>query len=212
MTVLTELRNRGVADAFIVCCDGLKGLPDVDPGHLAAGRRAAVRRASRPLEPALHVEEALGAGVPGDARDLHRPHRRGRRGPLRRVRRHLARALSGDDRHLGAGLGRVRAVPRRSPSSCATSSTRPTPSRASTPGSARRSATAATSPTSRPRLKVLYLVATERRPNRSNPTGKINGWKKILNALTIHYGDRIAGRQLTMTITPAYTSESDSPG
>ena len=40
-------------------------------------------------------------------------------------------------------------------------------------------------------LKVLYLVATEHRPNRSNPTGKINGWKTILNALTIHYGDRI---------------------
>ena len=39
-------------------------------------------------------------------------------------------------------------------------------------------------------LKVLYLVATERRPNRSNPTGKINSWKTILNALTIHYGDR----------------------
>ena len=28
MTVLTELRNRGIADAFIVCCDGLKGLPE----------------------------------------------------------------------------------------------------------------------------------------------------------------------------------------
>ena len=28
MTMLTELRNRGVADACIVCCDGLKGLPD----------------------------------------------------------------------------------------------------------------------------------------------------------------------------------------
>ena len=27
-TVLTELRNRGVADSFIVCCDGLKGLPE----------------------------------------------------------------------------------------------------------------------------------------------------------------------------------------
>ena len=38
---------------------------------------------------------------------------------------------------------------------------------------------------------MLYLVATERRQNRSNPTGQINGWKTILNALTIHYGDRI---------------------
>jgi putative transposase len=28
MTMLTELRNRGLADALIVCCDGLKGLPD----------------------------------------------------------------------------------------------------------------------------------------------------------------------------------------
>ena len=28
MTMLTELRNRGIADALIVCCDGLKGLPD----------------------------------------------------------------------------------------------------------------------------------------------------------------------------------------
>ena len=28
MTMLTDLRNRGVADALIVCCDGLKGLPD----------------------------------------------------------------------------------------------------------------------------------------------------------------------------------------
>jgi transposase-like protein len=27
-TMLTELKNRGVADALIVCCDGLKGLPE----------------------------------------------------------------------------------------------------------------------------------------------------------------------------------------
>jgi transposase-like protein len=31
MTMLTELRNRGIADALIVCCDGLKGLPDAIP-------------------------------------------------------------------------------------------------------------------------------------------------------------------------------------
>jgi len=28
MNVLTELRNRGIHDTFIVCCDGLKGLPE----------------------------------------------------------------------------------------------------------------------------------------------------------------------------------------
>jgi transposase-like protein len=28
LQVLTEIRNRGVSDVCIVCCDGLKGLPD----------------------------------------------------------------------------------------------------------------------------------------------------------------------------------------
>ena len=28
LNVLTELRNRGVADVFFIVCDGLKGLPD----------------------------------------------------------------------------------------------------------------------------------------------------------------------------------------
>ena len=41
-------------------------------------------------------------------------------------------------------------------------------------------------------MKVLYLIATRRRPNRQDLTGRINGWKPILNTLTIHYGDRIA--------------------
>ena len=41
-------------------------------------------------------------------------------------------------------------------------------------------------------MKVLYLVATTRKKNRENLTGRMNGWKTILNALTVHYGDRIA--------------------
>ena len=40
-------------------------------------------------------------------------------------------------------------------------------------------------------LKVLYLVATQQRPNRADLVGHINGWKTVLNALTVHYGDRI---------------------
>ena len=47
-------------------------------------------------------------------------------------------------------------------------------------------------PTDQAAMKVLYLVSIERRKNRSNPTGRINGWKSILNTLTIHYNDRIA--------------------
>ncbi len=41
-------------------------------------------------------------------------------------------------------------------------------------------------------LKILHLTIREHDPGRTNPTGKINGWKSILNALTMFYGDRLA--------------------
>lgn len=47
-------------------------------------------------------------------------------------------------------------------------------------------------PTDQAALKVLYLVAIEKRKNRTNPTGRINAWKDILDTLTIHYADRLA--------------------
>ena len=40
-------------------------------------------------------------------------------------------------------------------------------------------------------MKILYLTVRDRRPNRSIPTGKINGWKSILNTLGTTYGDRL---------------------
>ncbi len=40
-------------------------------------------------------------------------------------------------------------------------------------------------------MKVLYLVATTKRQNRENMTGRIHNWKQILNSLAIHYGDRL---------------------
>jgi hypothetical protein len=101
----------------------------------------------------------------------------------------VAIQVSGDDRHVGTGLGGLHAVPR-------------VPRRAENDRvhdaieslNARfRKAVRHRGhfPNEQSALKVLYLVATARRPNRSNPTGRINAWKGILNALTIHYGDRI---------------------
>jgi putative transposase len=52
-------------------------------------------------------------------------------------------------------------------------------------------------PTEQAALKVLYLTATARRVNRQNLTGQINGWKQILNTLTIHFGDRISSKLST---------------
>ncbi len=40
-------------------------------------------------------------------------------------------------------------------------------------------------------MKILYLTVRERRPNRANPTGQINGWKSILNPFAMTYGDRL---------------------
>jgi transposase-like protein len=46
-------------------------------------------------------------------------------------------------------------------------------------------------PSEQTAMKVLYLTVLERRPNRANPTGRIPGWKSILNTLAITYGDRL---------------------
>ena len=63
-------------------------------------------------------------------------------------------------------------------------------------------------------LKVLYLVATQQRKNRQDMTGKINGWKTILNTLTVHYGDRIAAQHHQLKFNESHNylhKESDSP-
>jgi hypothetical protein len=57
---------------------------------------------------------------------------------------------------------------------------------------------------------VLYLVATERRKNRSNPTGRVHGWKRILNALTVRHGDRITAAA-QRAITPGHTRDQTVP-
>ena len=43
MSVLTDLRNRGVGDVFFVVCDGLKGLPEVDRPRSCWGVRSSPR-------------------------------------------------------------------------------------------------------------------------------------------------------------------------
>jgi len=112
MTMLTELRNRGIADALIVCCDGVEGPARRGAGDLARRHRADLCRAHGAQLVALRVEEALAGDHQTDASDLHRTDRRGRRSAVRQLRGQLAGPLPGDDLELGVGLERVRAVPR----------------------------------------------------------------------------------------------------
>ena len=53
LQVVTELKNRGVADIFIACVDGLKGFPEAIEGGVPENRRAVVHRASGALQPEL---------------------------------------------------------------------------------------------------------------------------------------------------------------
>jgi putative transposase len=81
MSVLTDLRNRGIKDVFFVICDGLKGLPEVvgnawpqaivqtcivhlirDTFHLASKRDwDALRRDVKPIYTAVNAEAARAA-------------------------------------------------------------------------------------------------------------------------------------------------------
>lgn len=38
---------------------------------------------------------------------------------------------------------------------------------------------------------MLFLQILRREKNKAGPTGRINGWRPILNVLTLTYGDRL---------------------
>ena len=113
-TMLTELRNRGLADALIVCCDGLRGLPESIRAAWpdATVQTCVVRRAYGAQQPPLRLPQALGPDHQGHAGHLHRTHRRRSRGRVRGVPRRVGSHLPGHDPVLGEQLERVRAVPR----------------------------------------------------------------------------------------------------
>jgi putative transposase len=118
LTMLTELKNPmidrrgGRADRLLRRSQG----PARRPHRGLAGSHGPVLR--RPLGSqlaALRAQAALGEGVRRAQGGLHQPQRRGRRGQVRRLRRDLATEVPRDDRDVGAGLARVRPVPRLYP-------------------------------------------------------------------------------------------------
>jgi transposase-like protein len=191
LSVLTELRNRGIADALIVCCDGLKGLPDAITAtwpeaavqtcvvHLV---RNALRYASkrhwgaitRELKaiytaPTVAAAEAEFDEFAHKWRDLYPAmvavweRAWPEFVPFLEFPVELRKIVYTTNAIESLNARFRKAIRRRGQF-----------------------------PTEQAALKVLYLTAIERRPNRKNPTGRINGWKAILNTLTIHYGDRVA--------------------
>jgi transposase-like protein len=189
--MLTELKNRGVADALIVCCDGLKGLPEsirttwpdttvqTCVVHLVrnalryASKKhwAAIARQLRKIyeAPTVPAAETAFADFADEWREKYPAMIRSWENtwaefvPFLEFPAELRKIVYTTNAIESLNARFRRAVRHRGHF-----------------------------PNEQAAMKVLYLVATARTKNRENMTGRINGWKHILNTLTIHYGDRIA--------------------
>ena len=75
MSVLTEIRNRGVKDVFFLVCDGLKGLPEVvgNVWSLATVQTCIIHLIRNTFR--LARPSALGCVEAGCEADLHRGQR-----------------------------------------------------------------------------------------------------------------------------------------
>lgn len=191
LTVMTELKNRGIADVLVLCCDGLKGLPD----------------AARAAWPLVDVQLCVVHLVRNSLRYASKKHW----GQITRQLKAIYTAPTLDAAEVEFGEfadawdetypAMVKAwrdvwddfVPFLEFPVELRKIVYSTNAIESLNARFRKAAVRRGHfPTEQAALKVLYLTAIERRKNRSNPTGRINGWKAILNALTIHYSDRLA--------------------
>lgn len=188
---LTELRNRGVEDVFMVCSDGLKGMTDAieQVWPLAVHQQCVVHLVRASLR--YTNRKDWGEDHPRAAGDLHRAHGGRRRGPLRGVRRRVRRPLPGRHQAVAHLVAAVRAVPGlrpRGPQGLLYTTNIIESLNARFRQAARRRGHF---PTEQAAMKVLYLVVQQRRKGGGSITGRVYGWGKALNALILAYGDRI---------------------
>jgi transposase-like protein len=190
MNMLTELRNRGVNDVCIVCCDGLRGLPDAIVAtwpkasvqtcvvHLV---RNTLRYASQRYWPALTKEmraiytaPTLGAAESAFSEFAQKW------GPMYPAMVEMWQRSWNEFIPFLEFPSEVRRIIY-------------TTNGIESLNARFRSATRRRGhfPDEPSALKVLYLAAKTYQKNRPNPTGQVNGWKKILNVLSLTFGDRL---------------------
>ena len=112
MSVLTDIRNRGTRDVFFLVCDGLKGLPEAALERLAGHDGTNVRRAFDPQHLSALGTSTLGRTQTRSQTDLHGPDRGCRECSVRRSRRPLGQAVSGDHPIVDQRLAGIHPVPR----------------------------------------------------------------------------------------------------
>ena len=111
MSVLTDLRNRGIKDTFFVVCDGLKGLPEVVSNVWPQAIVQTLHHPSDPQHFSPHRPPVLGRDQTRSEADLHRRERHRGQGGVRRPGREMGRSLPGGGPALGQRLGRVHLIP-----------------------------------------------------------------------------------------------------
>jgi putative transposase len=190
LAMLTELKNRGVQDVLIACCDGLKGLPE----------------AITTTWPRATVQSCVVHLVRNSLRYAAKNHWGKITADLKKV--YTAPTLTGAEAEFAvfAATWRTkypamvamweRAWPEFVPFLEFPPQIRKliyTTNGIESLNARFRQAVRRRGhfPTEQSALKVLYLTVLERRPNRTNPTGRISGWKDILNVLATTYGDRL---------------------
>ena len=110
LQVLTELKNRGVADVFIVCVDGLKGFPEAIETVFPQAQVQLCHGASSTGIAELRFLETAQGGGRGFAADLSGQYGRRGRTAAGGVRLEMGRDVSDDQPDVAPELGSLNAV------------------------------------------------------------------------------------------------------
>ena len=112
MSVLVDLKNRGVRDVFFLVCDGLKRPPRGRGECVAADHRADLHRSFDPEHLPARGTPGLGRGETGHQTHLHRTQPRRRTDCLGGTRGEMEEETWRDGSTLAQRLGRVHSIPR----------------------------------------------------------------------------------------------------
>lgn len=190
LAMLTELRNRGVVDACIVCCDGLRGMPDaiVATWPEAIVQTCVVHLVRNSLR---YASKQHWAQITNDMRAIYTAPTEEAAGA-----RFAEFAEKWGQRYPAMIKVWERAWPEFVPFLGFPPAIRKvvyTTNAIESLNARFRKATRRRGhfPNEQAALKVLYLAIRERDPGRSNAVGRVQGWKSALNAFVIHFGDRL---------------------
>lgn len=190
MNMLTELRNRGVADVCIVCCDGLKGLPDAIGAiwPLATVQTCVVHLVRNSLR---YASKKYWSKITGQLREVYTAPTvaaaEARFAEFASQWRSLYPAMIQMWENAWAEFIPFLSFPPEIRRLIYTTNGIESLNARFRQATRRRGHF----PNEQAAMKVLYLTVLERRPNRTNPTGQVAGWKAILNTLSMTYGDRL---------------------